>query len=81
MTRPVVSQTYLDTKSPVGRLRLVAESNILIAVLWEDDPVGRVRLNSEMEPCDFNENHVLAVAKQQVDEYFAGERNAFQRPN
>lgn len=75
-----MSQTYLDAESPVGRLRLVAESSVLIAVLWENDPLGRVRLDAPIESCDTQSDSVLAAAKRQLDEYFAGQRTLFDLP-
>lgn len=78
--KPVMSQTYLDTASPVGRLRLVAQCGALLAVLWESDPPSRVRLDASMEPCDSRPEPVLIAAKEQLDEYFAGERRQFDLP-
>ena len=40
---------YKKITSPVGRLTLVATDDGLSAILWEEDPPGRVRLNLEVE--------------------------------
>jgi len=65
---------YKVMDSPVGKLTLVATAAGLAAVLWENDPPGRVRLNIESE----DGNHpVLTDAARQLDEYFAGRRKTF----
>ncbi len=60
--------------SPVGTLTLVATDDGLAAVLWENDPPGRVRLDIERE----DPGHpVLREAGRQLGEYFDGRRKAF----
>jgi methylated-DNA-[protein]-cysteine S-methyltransferase len=60
--------------SPVGRLKLVASGDGLAAILWEKDGPRRVRLNIEAE----DEKHpVLVETARQLQEYFAGRRQAF----
>lgn len=83
--KPGMSQTRLDIESPVGRLQLVAESGVLIAVLWEavlweNDRPGRVRLDAPTLSTDGQSDGVLSMAKQQLDEYFAGRRTIFHVP-
>ena len=63
--------------SPVGRLTLVATDNGLAAVLWENDPPGRVRLGALTEDDD---HPVLVETERQLTEYFAGQRTAFALP-
>lgn len=61
----------------MGKLQLVAHEKALVAVLWENDRPGRVKLLTP-EP---GENHpVLRMAIQQLTEYFAGERRTFELP-
>jgi len=67
--------THLD--SPVGRLRLVASPQGLAAVLWENDRPTRVRLGQLAE--DPGHPH-LRRAILQLNEYFAGQRIAFDLP-
>ena len=61
-------------ESPVGKLKLVASDQGLVAVLWENDSPRRVRLSESIE----NESHpVLVETERQLREYFAGKRNRF----
>ena len=62
--------------SPVGELTLVASDAGLRAVIWEDDG-DRVR---DVEAVPADDDPILAAAKQQLTEYFAGEREAFDLP-
>ena len=63
--------------SPVGKLKLVASDDGLVAVLWENDNPRRVRLGESLE----DESHPILIATQrQLDEYFAGKRNNFSVP-
>jgi methylated-DNA-[protein]-cysteine S-methyltransferase len=69
-----VKQFYTTLASPVGFLKLVAADNGLVAVLWEDDDPKRVRLGDlEKNP----EHPVLKRAVDQLREYFARKRDAF----
>ncbi len=62
-------------ESPVGPLRLTAEDGVLTGVLFVDGPeIGAVAASSsggESVP-------VLAEARRQLEEYFAGERHDFE---
>jgi len=60
--------------SPVGLLTLVASSDGLAAILWENDDPRRVRLNLVAR----DEDHpILLQAERQLEEYFSGRRKAF----
>lgn len=63
--------------SPVGELTLVAKDSGLVAILWENDKPGRVRLGALSEKTD---HRVLVETERQLGEYFAGERRAFDVP-
>ena len=64
--------TVID--SPVGPLTIVASDDGLRAVLWPDDDPERVRLADSVD----DPNHpVIAAARSQLGEYFAGERASF----
>jgi methylated-DNA-[protein]-cysteine S-methyltransferase len=68
---------YKFVASPVGRLKLVASDKGLVAILWENDNPRRVRLSELVECLD---HPMLARTEKELDEYFAGKRNAFTVP-
>lgn len=68
---------YRIVESPVGRLRLVAGFEALVAVLWEREPAGHVAL-AEARPSE--DDPVLARAGEQLAEYFRGARRCFDLP-
>jgi methylated-DNA-[protein]-cysteine S-methyltransferase len=61
-----------EIDTPIGRLRLVATDAGLREVLWPDDPVPAA-VGRDGDP-------VLAAAVVQLEEYFAGNRRAFDLP-
>jgi methylated-DNA-[protein]-cysteine S-methyltransferase len=68
------SYFFKSIDSPVGQLQLVASGDGLAAILWENDPPNRVRLEALAE----DRNHpVLLEAEKQLGEYFAGQRTSF----
>jgi len=70
-------QMYKQIDSPVGKLTLVARDDKLAAVLWENDLPTRVRLG-EMRPVAQDAvPPVLEQTVQQLAQYFAGTRTAF----
>ena len=69
---------YANTMaSPVGTLDLVAGDAGLVAVLWEDDRPGRVPLAARIAGAH---HPVLLAARDQLREYLAGTRTAFDLP-
>ena len=63
--------------SPVGKLKLVCNEQALVAVLWENEKNGRVKLpKMEANP----NNPLLLDAEGQLEEYFNGEREQFDLP-
>ncbi len=68
---------FTTIPSPVGALKLVASDAGLVAILWENDRDGRVRLGAMNEMPD---HPVLAEAARQLEDYFAGRRTAFDLP-
>lgn len=72
-----MTDRYLKMPSPVGELTLVADDAGLIAILWEDDRPGRVKLGPLIEDRD---DPVLVDAAQQLKAYFAGKRAGFDLP-
>jgi methylated-DNA-[protein]-cysteine S-methyltransferase len=69
-----MSLAYKTIDSPVGRLKLVASDEGLVAVLWENDKPNRVRLGAMMA----DQRHpILLDTERQLEQYFAGERKTF----
>jgi methylated-DNA-[protein]-cysteine S-methyltransferase len=66
-----------EIESPVGKLKLVASANGLLAVLWEQEPPNRVKL----APVEFDpQQPILTETERQLKEYFAGTRKNFELP-
>lgn len=69
--------SYKYINSPVGQLKLVANENALVAVLWDNENSKRVRLAELVEQL---EHPVLLKTEQQLQEYFEGKRREFTLP-
>ena len=68
---------YKEMESPVGKLKLVASANALLAVLWERKRPNRVKLAMlQHDP----QQPILIKTERQLGEYFAGTRNQFDLP-
>ena len=66
-----------EMKSPLGKLKLIASSDALVAVLWERERPDRVKL----EAAKLDLRHlILCEAERQLTEYFAGRRTQFDLP-
>ena len=61
----------------MGMLTLAAGRAGLVAILWDDDPPGRVRLDATRDDAD---HPVLIETARQLAEYFAGTRRVFDLP-
>ena len=72
-----MSLFYKYMESPVGKLKLVASENALVAVLWENERKNRVRLE---EMTGDPENPLLTEAERQLMEYLSGRRTEFALP-
>ena len=70
--------THKIIHSPVGSLKLVADNDHLLAVLWPDDNPRRVRF--AMNSQENNTQPVLLEAEKQLNAYFRQERNSFSIP-
>jgi len=64
-------------KTPVGTLTLVATDRALVAVLWPDEKMNRVKL-PELESAP--DHPILQKTEKQLAEYFAGKRREFDLP-
>ena len=68
---------YKEIESPVGKLKLVASSNALVAVLWEREHPNRVKLDTAtLDP----QHPILLETERQLTEYFSGGRTVFDLP-
>ncbi|MCU4337892.1 methylated-DNA--[protein]-cysteine S-methyltransferase [Acinetobacter dispersus] len=68
---------YMYMDSPVGALKLVAHDQALVAVMWDNEDHKRVRLSELVE----DRHHLmLHRVKQQLEQYFAGQRQQFDLP-
>lgn len=68
---------YKMIASPVGMLKIVGDSQYLVAILWEKDKLSRVKLTEMAE--DKNDPLLLKVEKQ-LNEYFNKKRKIFDIP-
>lgn len=65
---------FKEIETPVGRLKLVAHDQALVAVLWENENPDRVRIATLVE----DEHHpVLSKTEKQLIEYFNHQRTVF----
>jgi methylated-DNA-[protein]-cysteine S-methyltransferase len=69
--------SYKEMESAVGKLKLVANANALVAILWERERPSRIKL--AMLKCD-PQQPILLETERQLKEYFAGARNEFNLP-
>ena len=68
---------YKEIESPVGKLKLVASANALVAVLWERERPNRVKLDTAtLAP----QQPILLETERQLREYFSGARTDFDLP-
>jgi methylated-DNA-[protein]-cysteine S-methyltransferase len=72
-----MSLSFKTVASPIGSLKLVASSDGLVAILWENDNPRRVRLSEQSEVPD---QSILVRTENELNEYFAGKRDAFTVP-
>jgi methylated-DNA-[protein]-cysteine S-methyltransferase len=72
-----MSLAYKMIDSPVGKLKLVASDQGLVAILWQNDKPTRVRLNELTEDA---RHPLLLETERQLGEYFAGKRKTFSVP-
>ncbi|MEA9357279.1 methylated-DNA--[protein]-cysteine S-methyltransferase [Bacteriovorax sp. PP10] len=68
---------FKEINSPVGKLKLVATDEALVAILWEKEKLGRVRLDK----MGISDKHpILLKTENQLKEYFTGKRKVFDLP-
>ena len=66
--------SYCYMASPVGQLKLVANEQALVAILWDNENPKRVRLAELIEDVS---HPILLNTQQQLIEYFSGQRKVF----
>jgi methylated-DNA-[protein]-cysteine S-methyltransferase len=73
---------YTTVDSPVGRLLLAATETGLVRVAFEREGLDRVleTLSEKVSPRILESAGRLDAASRQLDEYFAGQRTAFELP-
>jgi len=72
-----MSFTHRIVKTPIGRLKVIADDQGVVAILWKNDSERRVRL----APSRPHSKHaVLDKAEKQLHEYFNGKRKKFTVP-
>lgn len=69
--------SYIYMASPVGQLKLVANEQALVAILWDNENPKRVRLTELIEDVS---HPILLNTQQQLIEYFSGQRKVFDIP-
>lgn len=80
MTPATRTLSTATVASPIGDLTLVADADALVAVLWPDDPPGRVRFDAPLTTAHAHDHPVLAAAADQLRSYFDGELVSFDLP-
>lgn len=67
---------YKIIKSPVGDLKIVVSDKKLVAILWENEKLNRVRL-AEMTQ---DTHPIIQETEKQLKEYFLHQRTVFELP-
>lgn len=68
---------YRKMKTPVGELTLIANEKALVALLWENDKPGRVKILAQKAA---PQHPILKETEKQLREYFSGKRDRFEIP-
>ncbi|MDF2577667.1 MAG: Methylated-DNA--protein-cysteine methyltransferase [Chlamydiales bacterium] len=72
-----VNLVYKEIDTIVGKLRLVASKEALVAILWEKERLNRVKLPNMTEDTD---SSLFQSVEAQLHEYFRGLRTSFNFP-
>ena len=68
---------YKEIESTVGKLKLVASADALVAVLWQCEDRNRVKLDAATLD---SQQPILLETERQLSEYFSGGRTEFDLP-
>lgn len=63
--------------SPVGVLRLIADEQYLLGVVWQQEQIHRL---SQLQLTEVTHHPILAQTQQQLTEYFQQQRQVFDLP-
>ena len=73
-----MADKYLNVKTPVGLLKIIASQKGVRAILWQDDDPKRVKILDGVE--EDKNNPILLKARTQLERYFAGGLRKFTLP-
>lgn len=68
---------YKIIESPVDALKIVVSDHNLVAILWDNEKLNRVRLDRLIED---KKNSLILETEKQLNEYFLHQREAFNLP-
>lgn len=68
---------YKIIKTPVGFLKIVVRDQTLVALLWDNEKLNRVRLDQMTED---KKDPLALETEKQLNEYFLHQREAFHLP-
>lgn len=68
---------YKIINSPVGNLKIVVGEQVLVAILWDNEKLNRVRLDQMVED---KKDLLLLETEKQLNEYFLHQRKKFHLP-
>jgi len=71
---------YQDIESPIGRLRLIADGDRLVSIWFEHGRDAARGLPQDGAKFENRSSPVLERTRRQLEEYFAGQRQAFDLP-
>lgn len=72
--------SYLHLPSPVGNLNLIANDNSLLAILWENEKLNRVKLKGSEGMAADKKHPLLQATSIQLSDYFLKKRTTFDIP-
>lgn len=68
---------YKIVSSPVGALKIVVRNQKLVAILWDNEKLNRVKLDQMAEK---GKDPLILETERQLNEYFLGQRKVFDLP-
>ena len=71
---------YLDIESPIGRLRLIADGDLLVGIVFERGRDAARAAARDEQGFENRSSPVLERTRRQLEEYFTGQRQTFDLP-